>query len=100
MAGSFGFASTYAKRVDKKRKDVDAKMTESYEFTSTYEERVDIKRKDVDAKMADSYEFASTYVKREAKTLKVDARMYESRITASKPAVQVIRWELGTDSNK
>ena len=75
MAGSFGFASTYAKREDKKRKDVDARMAESYEF-------------------------ASTYVKREAKTLKVDARMYESRITASKPAVQVIRWEPGTDSNK
>ena len=91
MAGSFGFASTYAKREDKKRKDVDAKMTESYEFASTYEERVDIKRKDVDARMADSYEFASTYVKREAKTLKVDARMYESRIPASKTAALVIR---------
>ena len=76
MIESCGFASTYAKREDKKRKDVDAKMTESYEFTSTYDERVDIKRKDV------------------------DARMYESRITASKPAVQVIRWEPGTDSNK
>ena len=49
-------------------------MAGSFGFASTYDERVDIKRKDV------------------------DARMYESRIQASKPAVPVIRWEPGTDS--
>ena len=76
MIESCGFASTYAKREEKKHRNVDARMTESYEFTSTYAKREDKKRKDV------------------------DARMYESRITASKPAVQVIRWEPGTDSNK
>ena len=74
MIESCGFASTYAKREDKKRKDVDAIMAGSFGFASTYDERVDIKRKDV------------------------DARMYESRIQASKPAVPVIRWEPGTDS--
>ena len=73
-------------------------MIESCGFASTYAKREEKKQRNVDARMADSYEFASTYVKREAKTLKVDARMYESRITASKPAVPVIRWEPGTDS--
>ena len=74
-------------------------MIESCGFASTYAKREEKKHRNVDAIMAVSFGFASTYAKREDKKQKdVDARIYESRIPASKPAVPVIRWEPGTDS--